>query len=288
MTITNTTLGEGKIYISLACRWQRGTCSIVMQVLNLSGKSIVIVGGTTGLGFSAALCFVRNGARVAIVGRDPDHANAARKKLGHTARVLIGDAIDPATAARAIDLAVREFGRLDGLYHVAGGSGRAWGDGPLHEMTDEGWRKTIEWNLDSVMYSNRAALRRFLEQRSGGSILNMGSVLADSPAPPYFSTHAYASAKAAIVGLSKSVAACYATHGIRCNVIEPAVTDTPMAKRATSNKRILRVIKAKQPLDGGRVGQPADLDGAAAYIMSDASKFTTGQVLAVDGGWSLA
>jgi NAD(P)-dependent dehydrogenase (short-subunit alcohol dehydrogenase family) len=259
-----------------------------MQVLNLSGKSIVIIGGTTGLGFSAARCFVRGGARVVVVGRDPGHASAARKSLGRAARALVGDAMNPATATHAIGLAVEEFGRLDGLYHVAGGSGRPWGDGPLHEMTDEGWHKTIEWNLASVMYSNRAALRRFLAQESGGSILNMGSVLAGSPAPPYFSTHAYASAKAAIVGLSKSVAACYASNGIRCNVIEPAVMDTPMARRAISNKKILRVIQTRQPLDGGRVGQPADLDGAAAYFMSDASKFTTGQVLAVDGGWCLA
>ena len=259
-----------------------------MQVLDLRGKSIVVVGGTTGLGFSAARCFVQSGARVVVVGRDPLHAKAARKSLGRGARALAGDAIDPATSTQAINLAVKEFGRLDGLYHVAGGSGRAWGDGPLHEMTDEGWRKTIEWNLDSVMCSNRAALRRFLAQGTGGSILNMGSVLAGSPSPRYFSTHAYAAAKAAIVGLSKSVAACYASHGIRCNVLEPALMDTPMAKRATSDKKILRVIKARQPLDGGRVGQPADLDGAAAYFMSDASKFTTGQVLAVDGGWCLA
>jgi NAD(P)-dependent dehydrogenase (short-subunit alcohol dehydrogenase family) len=258
-----------------------------MQVLDLSGKSIVVIGGTTGLGLSAARCFVRGGARVVVVGRDVGHLNAARKSLGRAARALAGDATDPATATQAIELAVKAFGRLDGLYHVAGGSGRSWGDGPLHEMTDEGWRKTIEWNLDSVMCSNRAALRRFLTQGGGGSILNLGSVLAGSPSPRYFSTHAYAAAKAAIVGLSKSVAACYASQGIRCNVIEPAVMDTPMAKRATSNKRIVRVIQARQPLDGGRVGQPADLDGAAAYFMSDASKFTTGQVLAVDGGWCL-
>src|SRR5271155_2769682 len=114
-------------------------CANVMQVLNLSGKSIVVIGGTTGLGFSAARCFVRCGARVVVLGRDPGHANAARKSLGRKARVLVGDAIDPATATKAIGLAVEEFGRLDGLYHVVGGSGRPWGDGPLHEMTDEGW-----------------------------------------------------------------------------------------------------------------------------------------------------
>jgi NAD(P)-dependent dehydrogenase (short-subunit alcohol dehydrogenase family) len=272
----------------LACQHRGGTCSNVMHVLDLSGKSIVVMGGTTGLGLSAARCFVRGGARVVVVGRDPDRLSAARKSLGRAARALAGDAVHPATATQAIELAVKEFGRLDGLYHVAGGSGRAWGDGPLHEMTDEGWRKTLEWNLDSVAWSNRAALRRFLAQGGGGSILNMGSVLADSPSPRHFSTHAYAAAKAAIVGLSKSVAACYAGQGIRCNVIEPALMDTPMAKRAASNKTIMRFLKTKQPLDGGRIGQPADLDGAAAYFMSDASKFTTGQVLAVDGGWCLS
>jgi NAD(P)-dependent dehydrogenase (short-subunit alcohol dehydrogenase family) len=223
-----------------------------------------------------------------VVGRDAVHARAARKSLGRAARALVCDAIDPATAAQAIELAVKEFGRLDGLYHVAGGSGRAWGDGPVHELTDEGWHKTIEWNLTSVMYSNRAALRQFLAQGSGGSILNLGSVLAGSPSPRYFSTHAYTAAKAAIVGLSKSIAASYASQSIRCNVIEPSVMDTPMGKRATMNKKIMQVVKARQPLDGGRVGQPADVDGAAAYFMSDASKFTTGQVLAVDGGWCLA
>jgi NAD(P)-dependent dehydrogenase (short-subunit alcohol dehydrogenase family) len=259
-----------------------------MEMLNLSGKSIVVIGGTTGLGFSAARCFVRSGARVVVVGRDPVHAGAARKSLGRAARALAGDAIDPGTAKQAIDLAVKEFGRLDGLYHVAGGSGRPWGDGPMHRMTDEGWHKTIEWNLSTVMYSNRAALRQFLAQGGGGSILNLGSVLAESPSPRHFSVHAYAAAKAGIVGLSKSVAACYASKGIRCNVIEPAVTDTPMGKRAVSDKRIMRVVRARQPLDGGRAGQPADVDGAAAYFMSDASKFTTGQVLAVDGGWCLA
>ncbi len=259
-----------------------------MQVLNLSGKSIVVIGGTTGLGFSAARCFVRSGARVVVVGRDAGHVQAARKSLGRTARALAGDAIDPATAMKAIELAVKEFGRLDGLYHVAGGSGRAWGDGPMHKMTDEGWHKTLEWNLSTVMYSNRAALQQFLAQGRGGSILNLGSVLAESPSPQHFSVHAYAAAKSAIVGLSKSIAASYASQNIRCNVIEPSVMDTPMGKRATSDKSIMKVVRARQPLDGGRVGQPTDVDGAAAYFMSDASKFTTGQVLAVDGGWCLA
>ena len=96
----------------------------------------------------------------------------------------------------------RRSARFDALYHVAGGSGRAFGDGPLHEITDAGWDETLRFNLTSVFHSNRAATARFLEQQTGGSILNLGSVLGSSPSPRYFATHAYAAAKAAIVGLT--------------------------------------------------------------------------------------
>ncbi len=99
----------------------------------------------------------------------------------------------------------------------------------------------------------------------------------------------YATAKAAVVeGFTKSCAGFYAPLGIRFNVLAPAVTDTPMAQRAANDEAILAFIKTKQPLGGGRIGQPADLDAAAVYFMSDASNFTTGQVLAVDGGWCVS
>ena len=115
----------------------------------------------------------------------------------------------------------------------------------------------------------------------------MSSVLAWSPSPQYFSTHAYAAAKAAIIGLTKSCASLYAPQGIRFNAIGPGLVATPMSQRAQQNEDIMRFIQAKQPLDGGRIGTPSDLDAAAIFFMSDGSKFTTGQVLAVDGGWSI-
>ena len=254
----------------------------------LAGKSIVIIGGTTGLGFSAAEAFVRNGARVVIVGRNRDNLKAAQKELGKAAVGFRADASNPQTGMRAVELAVRKFRKLDGLYHVAGGSGRRMGDGALHELTDTGWRRTIDLNLTSLVFSNRAAVRQFLAQRKGGSILNMGSVLGWSPSPRHFATHAYAAAKSAVIGFTKTVAAYYADKNIRCNVLAPALVETPMAQRAARNPTIQRYIKNKQPLDGGRIGEPDDLDGAAVYFMCDASKFTTGQVLAVDGGWCVS
>jgi NAD(P)-dependent dehydrogenase (short-subunit alcohol dehydrogenase family) len=259
-----------------------------MTTMALENKSLVIIGGTSGLGFSAARAFLAAGAKVVIVGRDAAKVEAAEKELGRNVVGLAADATDPKCASAAINVAVGNFHRFDGLYHVAGGSGRRQGDGPLHEMTDEGWRYTIDENLTSLVYSNRAAVLHFLKQGRGGSILNMSSVLGFSPSPHFFSTHAYAAAKAAIIGLTKSAAACYAHANIRFNVVAPALVATPMSQRAQSDGEILNFIATKQPLDGGRIGHASDLDGAAVYFMSDDSRFVTGQVLAVDGGWSVS
>ena len=254
----------------------------------LSGKSLVVIGGTSGLGLSAAKAFVTEGANVVVVGRSKEKVEAARTALGQNALGLAADATEPKTAVAAIQIAFGNFGGFHGLYHVAGGSGRRQGDGPLHEVTEEGWRYTLDENLSSLLYSNRAAVRQFLEQKTGGSIVNMSSVLGFSPSPHYFSTHAYATAKAAIIGLTKSAAAYYAPANIRFNVLAPALVATPMSERAQSNNEILDFITTKQPLDGGRIGQPSDLDAAAVYLMADESRFVTGQVLAVDGGWTVS
>lgn len=254
----------------------------------LQDKVIVVVGGTTGLGLSASSAFVAAGARVVVVGRNRDNVSLAKSRLGDATAGLTADATRPRTAARAIQLALKKFKRFDGLYHVAGGSGRKMGDGPLHEITDKGWTATLNLNLSSVFYSNRAATEQFIAQGRGGSILNMGSVLGFSPSPAHFATHAYATAKAAIVGMTQTSASYYAPQNIRFNVIAPALVETPMSKRAASNREIMHFIKTKQPLDGGRIGNAEDLDAAAVYFLSDQSRFVTGQVLSVDGGWSVS
>jgi len=253
----------------------------------LENRVVVIVGGTTGMGLSAAAACLRAGGKVIVVGRDADNARAAESQLGQSARALVGDATNPETAGLAIQLALDHFGRFDALYHVAGGSGRKLGDGPLDQITDDGWSATLRLNLDSLFYSNRAAAAQLLKQTGGGAVLNMTSVLAFSPSPEFFATHAYAAAKAAVIGLTKSSAAYYAPHRIRFNAIAPALVETPMSHRATEDEAIMSFIRKKQPLDGGRAGQPADLDAAVVYLLSDQSKFVTGQVLAIDGGWSV-
>ena len=254
----------------------------------LQNKTIVIIGGTAGLGLAAAEACVKSGAKVVVVGRRQENIDAAQNSLGDAGYALQGDATDSTTGYKAIEVAIQKFGSFDGLYHVAGGSGRRMGDGPLHEITDEGWEFTLNLNLTSAFYSNRAAVQQFQIQGNGGSILNMGSVLGSSPSPKYFATHAYAATKAAIEGFTKSCAAYYAKDNIRFNVLAPALFETPMAQRAAENEEIMSFISTKQPLDGGRIGQPEDTAQAAVYFLSGASKFVTGQVLYVDGGWSVS
>jgi NAD(P)-dependent dehydrogenase (short-subunit alcohol dehydrogenase family) len=274
----------------------------------LDGLSILIVGGTSGLGLAAARACLREHASVTVVGRDDEDLKRAAAELagsgsrsgsdsgsgggenggdGASVGVIAGDATDPALAERAVREAVSRFGHLDGVFHVAGGSGRRFGDGPLDAITDDGWRATIDLNLTSLFYTCRAATRYFVDQKRGGSILVMTSVLAFSPAPAHFATHAYAASKAGAIGLTTTCAAYYAPLGIRFNAIAPALVDTPGARRAVQDPRIAAYVQARQPLDGGRIGRPEDIDGAVVYLLSGESRFVTGQVLAVDGGWSV-
>lgn len=253
----------------------------------LMGKSIVVVGGTSGIGLAICRALYVSGADVTTLGLDEDSCHSAATLLGDQSKIIQGDATNEKTVEDLIAAARDTRGKIDGLVHVAGGSGRKFGDGPLHELNLEAWEKTLRLNLTSVMLSNQKVIRYFLAQGNGGTILNISSVLAFAPSPHYFTTHAYATAKAGIIGLSQSLAAHYSTHNIRINVLAPGLTLTPMAQRAAQNSDIQHFTKTKQPLDHGRMALPEDMTGLACYCMSDLSGFTTGQVFSVDGGWSL-
>jgi NAD(P)-dependent dehydrogenase (short-subunit alcohol dehydrogenase family) len=256
--------------------------------MDFTNTVYIIMGGTTGMGLSSAKALVEKGAKIVVIGRNEESCHKAQKALGNAGVAIAKDATDPRTIEMAIETALETFGPINGLFHVAGGSGRKWGDGPLHELTLDGWNKTMELNLTSMMLSNQGMIRYFLKEKRPGSILNMGSVLASSPSPKYFATHAYAAAKSAITGFSKSTAAHYAQNNIRINVIAPSLFITPMAQRAAKDKNILNFLKTKQPLDGGRPGHPEDINNAVLMFLHPNSNFITGQVLAVDGGWGIS
>jgi NAD(P)-dependent dehydrogenase (short-subunit alcohol dehydrogenase family) len=255
---------------------------------------VCFVTGSTGIASAAAERFASEGAAVFVVSRSPDHAQVLADRLmanGANAAWATADLADATEADDAVTAAVSRFGRIDGLFAVAGGSGRRFGDGPIHELTPDGWDKTLELNLRSQAMTCRAVVRQMLAQSvndSGtrGSILLMGSVTATDPVPEFFATHAYAAAKGATIALMTAMAATYANDLIRVNAVAPSLTDTPMATRAAGDLRIRAFAARKQPL-AGEMMDPDEVAHAAVYLLSDESRAVTGQLLKIDGGWSV-
>src|SRR5690606_32596843 len=120
-----------------------------------------------------------------------------------------------------------------------------------------------------------------------GVLLNMASVLAFSPSARSFATHGYAASKGAIIAMSRSAAAYYAPHGIRINAIAPGLVRTPMSRRAQDDPAIVEYMRVKQPLPGGLL-EPGDIASTALFLLSPAARSITGQVISVDGGWTVS
>ncbi len=255
---------------------------------------VCVVTGSTGIAAASARRLASEGAAVFVVSQTGPHAQALAEELiagGGRAAWAAADLADAGKAASVVAAAVAHFGRIDGLFAVAGGSGRRYGDGPIHELTPEGWDRTLEINLRSQAMTCRAVVRQMLAQPpndSGtrGSILLMGSVTATDPSPEMFATHAYAAAKGATIALMTAMAATYVGQGIRVNVVAPGLTATPMATRAAGDARIRAYAARKQPL-AGELMDPDEVAHAAVYFLSDESRAVTGQLLKVDGGWSV-
>jgi NAD(P)-dependent dehydrogenase (short-subunit alcohol dehydrogenase family) len=249
------------------------------------------VGGTSGIGLATARRFLEEGAQVLVCGRSWETVAELQAEF-QPARgwALPADATNPTQVDGLFQQALTFFsGRLDILFHVAGISGRRFGDAALHECTIEGWDTVLEANARSMFLTNRAAVGQMLAQPLDdhglrGTVLNMGSVLGWSPAPDYFGTFAYAASKGAIRAMTLNAAARYARDRVRFNLIAPALIETPMAGRAVGDPAIRAYLAAKQPMAGGP-GTPEDCAEAALYLCEPASRFLTGVVLNVDGGW---
>ncbi|CAN5696191.1 SDR family oxidoreductase [soil metagenome] len=261
----------------------------------LVGRTCLIVGGTGGIGLATAERFLEEGASVVVAGKAGEEFEEARRRLVRfdAARVEIADVTDVASIENVFERSKEHLGdRLDVLFHVAGISGRRFGDGPLHDCSETGWNVVMETNLKGMFLTNRAAVRQMRSQSidaSGlrGTVLNLGSVLGWSPSPALFGTFAYAASKGAAQAMTLSAAALYAPERIRFHLIAPGLIETPMAARACQDPEILQYLATKQPMATGP-GSPADVAEAALFLCEPSTRFLNGVVLNVDGGWCVS
>ena len=252
----------------------------------MNGK-VLIITGSTGIGAAAARLAAAQGAKLVIATHDEVSGFELAEETG--AECWAGDLTRRDSAASILSQCLSKFGRVDAVFNVAGLSGRRFGDGPVHELEDAGWDTTLAHNLTIMFRMCRAAVGRMLEQEAAadggrGAIVNIGSVLAQAPEPRHFDTHAYAAAKGAVEAMSRSMAAYYAPHGIRVNVLAPGLARTPAGERTQSAPELQEFVRKKQPLTGGMI-DVEDVARAALFLLSGASRAITGQVLTVDGGW---
>jgi len=245
----------------------------------LQDKVAIVTGGGSGIGLATAQLFAEEGARVVVF----DINSSGEPPLN--TRSLPVDVTSASEVESAIKNVVDQYGHLDILINIAGGSGRRWGDGPADSCTLEGWDKTLALNLNSVFYCCKYTLQAMLTQGSG-VIVNVSSVLGMVGGDDDFATHAYASSKGAVISLTRSIASYYAPRGIRANVICPGLIATPMSQRAQESEHIQSRLPQLQPLTGD-FGSPKDVAQAALYLASDEASFVTGSVLTVDGGWTV-
>lgn len=237
----------------------------------------VVTGAEGGIGGAIARRLLASGDTV--IGVDCELGTQAS---GFAAAFTV-DVTDGVQVASLFAEVERRFGRLDGLVNVVGASGRRMGDGPVDLCTEEGWDWVLDVNLRSVFLCCKHAIP-VMRRSGGGSIVNMGSVLG-LVGHELFDTHAYAASKGAVTALSRAMAVKYAPERIRVNVVCPGLIRTPMSLRAQGSAEVLTALEELQPLTGG-FGEPEDVAEAVAYLVSDASRFVTGVVLPVDGGWT--
>ncbi|MGH3661419.1 MAG: SDR family NAD(P)-dependent oxidoreductase [Micromonosporaceae bacterium] len=257
--------------------------------LGLQGQVVLITGAAGGIGVATARAFAGTGARLALTdlrAEEGEELAAGLRGNSVEAMFLEADITDPDAVASVTNVVAAQFGRLDALVHIAGASGRRHGDGPAHSATLQGWDWVMNLNLRSAFLCARSALPHMLPAGSG-SITFLSSVQALAGGGQAFDAVGYAAAKTGLLGMTRAMATCYASEGVRVNAICAGTVRTPMSARVQQDPEAAAYVARMQPLAGGP-GEASDVASAAVWLTSRAARFVTGVALPVDGGWSAA
>lgn len=248
-------------------------------------KQVLLVTGSSGIAAATARMWASQNP-VFVVGIDEVECQSLVSGFA-SGGFAVGDLRDESAVRTAISAGFQKFGRIDAVFNVAGISARRAGDGPLHECKIEAWRAVIDVNATGTFLVCREILALWRKNAQSGVILNTGSVLARHPQPKHFATVAYAASKGAVEAMSLAAAAYYAPYGIRINVIAPGLVRTPMSARAQSDPQITQYISHKQPLTRDML-KPEDIAKTACFLLGPESSSITGQIITVDGGWTVS
>jgi glucose 1-dehydrogenase len=250
-----------------------------VRSVDAQDKVVIVTGGARGLGLAIAERFVGEGATVVIADVDGDELAKAAAGLG--ADGIVCDVTSRESVQGLVDETVSRHGRLDVMVANAGIAG---GGGPSSflELTDESWQRVIDVNLTGVFLCDQIAGRQLVAQGTGGSIVNMSSIMGTVPVQQ---TVAYGAAKAGVTNLTQTAALTLAPHGVRVNAIGPGFMETRLTDPLRTDAASAERVEGNVAL--GRFGLPSEVGDAAVFLASDRASYVTGQVLYVDGGWLL-
>jgi NAD(P)-dependent dehydrogenase (short-subunit alcohol dehydrogenase family) len=250
---------------------------------DLSGKVALVTGGNSGIGLGMARAMAQAGADIAIWGTNAAKNAAAQAELESTGRRVLALACEvgeEAAVEAAMAETLRVLGRLDGCFANAGVSGR--GTASFLALSTQEWRRVLAVNLDGAFYTLRAAARHMVERGGGGALVGTASLAAIEGAAR---NEHYAATKGGLISMLRALAVEFAQHGIRANAILPGWIETSMTAGAIANERFANNVLPRIPMR--RWGTGDDFGGIAVYLLSEASRYHTGDTFLIDGGYAL-
>ena len=248
----------------------------------VSGKTILVTGGASGIGLATAILLAEEGANVVIADLQDEAGASAVEKIttaGGKAEYHHVDVTQYDQVKCLIEVIANRYGSLDGAFNNAGIEGRG---AQIAKMSLEDWERVVDVDLTSVFICLKVEVAQMLRQQSGGSIVNTASI---AGLVGIQGSSGYNAAKHGVIGLTKTVALEYANKNIRVNAVCPGFTETPMWDRATAdNSRLKDSLQSMVAI--GRVAAPIELAQAPVWLLSDRASYVTGVALPVDGGYT--